>query len=202
VTNASLIIVLLMQTTLVIAQAAPDLHSLHGIRTYCLDLEHLATSHASEKLMFSEVCSGIPCRTGNANAEWKQFLDEKSWHDAGGDDGLDNAAYVWLLGNRVVKVNFTFQSGSGDWVNYAHYCFRPDGSLAMLKSTLNTFHGEMTVERESFFSTTGTQLGSRADYLDLGSKKPKKPSPEFIDNPPPVFRTVHELPFFAVLPNS
>jgi hypothetical protein len=199
VKKTSLIVAMLLLTTGAIAQAKPDLQTIRGIRAYCLDLEQFATKQQSAKLIFGEVCSGISCGDGNAPSHWRQFLDETSWRDAGGEDGLDNAAFVWIRADRSIQVNFTFQSGSGDWVNYANYCFRPDGSLAMVKSTLNTFYGEMTVERENLYSPEGTRLDKRIRFLDLRSKKLKKPSANFVDNKPPVFKNISNLPFYSLL---
>jgi hypothetical protein len=60
----------------------------------------------------------------------------------------------------------------------------------------------MTVIRERFFDPKGELLSSSQQFLDLETKKKKRPGEngeEFIDEPIPVYRTVRALPFYTLL---
>ncbi len=60
----------------------------------------------------------------------------------------------------------------------------------------------MTVIRERFYDPKGRLLSSSQQFLDLETKKKKKPGAdgvEFIDEPIPVYRTVKALPFYTLL---
>jgi hypothetical protein len=99
----------------------------------------------------------------------------------------------------VVLASYTFQSASGDWAHYVDYYFREDGSLARIHARLNTSYGNMTVLRERFYDPKGKLLSSSQQFLDMETKKKKKPGEEFTDEPIPLYRTVKALPFYTLL---
>jgi hypothetical protein len=95
---------------------------------------------------------------------------------------------------------FTIQSESGDWILYATYYFRPtNGSLAKRHEQLNTFFGNASVIRDSYFGCRGEVYGGTARHLDLETQAPKAPEPQFIDERAPLFKRVQSLPFFSAL---
>jgi len=60
----------------------------------------------------------------------------------------------------------------------------------------------MTVIRERFYDGQGKLLRSSQQFLDMETKKKKKPGEdgeEFIDEPIPIYRTVKALPFYTLL---
>jgi hypothetical protein len=104
-------------------------------------------------------------------------------------------------GVPIVAV-FTMETESGDWILDASYYFRPDGSLAKMHEHLNTFYGHATVIRDSFFGCHGEVYGSTTSHVDLKTKQPKKPDPEFVDERAPLFKRIQDLPFFTALVNN
>jgi len=190
---------------MVVANAAGEKRAVtstaEGIHSYCRNVAAFATQQEGAKLIFAEVCPTRSCG-GAAQTTWRKLADASALEEVRTSGGGDSAAFVWFEDDKLVEANFTFQSGSGDWVNYANYCFRPDGSLALLKSTLNTFYGEMSVERETLFSADGTTLDSSTRYLELRTRKPKRSAAGFIDEKAPVYRSVFDLPFLVISPGG
>ena len=147
---------------------------------YCQDVERLTQQSPSSM------------RFGADAQAWREYYDNA--------ETFNDAAYVWLREGKIVAVNLTQQNESGDWVHYVNHCFRPDGSLARLKAVFNTFHGNMSVERERVYDSRGRLLRSRTKYLDLKERKPRRPGPDYKEHEFTVFRSVKELPFLALLP--
>ena len=180
------------------AQKRPAIATADGIRAYCRDVGAFTTRQETAKLIFAEICPRYSCG-GAAQTTWRQLPNAGALEEVRTSGSGDSAAFVWLEHEDLVEANFTFQSESGDWVHYANYCFRPDGSLALLKSTLNTFYGEMSVQRETLFSANGTVLDSSTRYSDLRTREPKKPPAGFRDEIAPIYRSVLELPFLVIV---
>src|SRR5205823_3858420 len=68
-------------------------------------------------------------------------------------------ASVYLNENNLpVAAFFTIQTESGDWILYAAYYFRPDGSLAKKHERLNTFYGHAIVIRDVLHGCHGEVL--------------------------------------------
>jgi hypothetical protein len=129
-------------------------------------------------------------------SQWREFKSEVEREEA--DTGNDKAN-VWAKDGAVVSAYFTFQSLSGDWAHYVNYYFREDGALAKIQARLNTFYGDMIVIRERFYDPKGRLLSSSQQFLDLKTKKKKRPGETFEDEPIPVYRTVKALPFYTAL---
>ncbi len=145
--------------------------------------------------IFADVASGA----SDEPSRWQEFKTEAAREKADTGDNLNENAYVWLKAGKVVGVNFTFQSPSRDWAHFAMYYFREDGTLAKIQSQLNSFYGDMTVRRESFFKSDGQLLHTTVKYFDLNSQKPKKPEKDFPEFPVPVYKKVQDLPFYKLL---
>ena len=95
---------------------------------------------------------------------------------------------------------FSFAPAAKDWVQFANYYFRADGTLAKKNELLNTTHGRVSVSRETLFGCQGEELKATEQFVDLGTKhKKKRPGDDFVDQPSPVFTKVEELPFYAAL---
>ncbi len=115
-------------------------------------------------------------------------------------DGGGAAAAVYMDDAGIpVAAFFTIQTESGDWILYADYYFRPDGSLAKRHERLNTFHGNAAVIRDAFFGCRGEVHRRTSRHLDLQTKKEKRPAPEFVDEHAPLFQRIQDLPFSSAL---
>ena len=68
-----------------------------------------------------------------------------------------------------------------------------------MSSELRTCYGSMIVRREWKFDSNGHLLKSTEEFLDLETKKPKKPSDDFIDEEIPPYHKTAELPFLPLL---
>jgi hypothetical protein len=145
--------------------------------------------------IFGNVASG---RRVEAN-RWCEFKSEDEREKADTGDNLNEQAYVWLKAEKVVGVNLTLQSPSGDWVHFVMYYFRGDGTLTKIQAQLNSFYGDLSVRREKFYSQSGKLLHTSTKYLDLNSQKESKPGEDFVDEPIPVYRKVRDLPFYKLL---
>jgi hypothetical protein len=130
---------------------------------------------------------------------WREFKNERERDKLNDENNLGETALVWLKSRKVIGANFTFQSGSGDWVQYVMYYFRDDGSLAKIRAQLNTFHGNISVARDKYYSRSGRLLNSRTRYLALESQKPTKHRPDFMDEEIPLYQNVRRLPFYRLL---
>lgn len=125
---------------------------------------------------------------------WRKFRSEKSLEKFRESNEVYEIAYVWRKNGKVVVVNFTFSSGSGDWAHYVFHRFRGDGSLAKVKAELRTFYGRMSVERTYYYRRNGKLITKRAKYLDLSTGKPKKAGDDFYDNKVRIYKTTKRLP--------
>lgn len=126
---------------------------------------------------------------------WRKFRSEKSLEVFRESNEVYEIAFVWRQARKIVAVNFTFTSGSGDWAHYVFHRFRLDGTLARIEADLRTFYGHMSVERVFYYDTRGNRLQKRTRYRDLSTDKPKKPDDNFIDNQVTIYKTTKRLPF-------
>jgi hypothetical protein len=105
---------------------------------------------------------------------WQEFKNEKMRDNADTGDNLNENAYVWMKDGKIVSTTFTFQSPSRDWAHFVTYYFRADGTLAKAESTLNTFYGNVTADRNYYFDLKGKIVKQNVKYLDLKTQKPIK----------------------------
>ncbi len=166
-----------------------------AVNTYAKDIDQFIKRNPKDHRIFGDTASG----TQDEPSHWQEFKTEAEREKADTGENLNENAYVWLKGGKVVGVNFTFQSPSRDWAQFAMYYFREDGTLAKIQSRLNTFYGELTVRQEKFYSSEGKLLRTTKKYLDLNSQKPKKPGKDIQEFPIPVYRRVEDLPFYKLL---
>lgn len=121
-------------------------------------------------------------------------------------DEVFNVATVSFVSGGPARVEAYFSGPSGDWTHFVNYCFRPDGTLAEIEATLNTFLGHLTVKRQNLYDSRGKLLRANKQIFKLGTRVPTtlpdKTTGEFIDRPPPVYRKVAELPFRRLLLKS
>ena len=140
-------------------------------------------------------------------ADWKLFESEKALDAFREKTETYTVAFNWLRNGKVIASNFTLFSPSGDWTKYVFHYFRPDGSLAMVKSELRTFFGEYIVREERYFDKRGRILKRSIRYLDLTTGKPKKPTKEMRDDNPSLYKVDYylsagKLPFAKLIPRT
>ena len=162
--------------------------SVTSINSYTAEVNRFVKVNKKHRI-FADVAS-----EDNDKESWKEFKSKKAFNDT---DSYQSAL-VWSRNGKVVVANFSFSSPSGDWAHYISYYFRDDGSLAKIEATLNTFYGDISVVRHSYYDSNGKPLKSTKKFLDLKTRQPKKPV-EFMENPVPVYLNVSGLPFSKLL---
>jgi hypothetical protein len=126
----------------------------------------------------------------NAAAKWKEVKETPDSAEAMANVYVDKAGLP-------IAAFFSFAPGSKDWVLLANYYFRADGGLAKKDELLNTSRGRLIVSRNSLFDCEGEVLRTTSQYLDLDTKRKKKPGADFQDESSPVYKRVQDLPFLA-----
>lgn len=122
------------------------------------------------------------------------------WHEATSPSEVEGTvASVYFENDVPVAAFFTIQTESGDWVLYASYYFRPNGTLAKRHEQLNTFNGNARVLRDTYLGCRGEVYRGATQHQNLESRKAKRPEPGFIDERAPLFRHVQKLPFSSAL---
>jgi hypothetical protein len=116
-----------------------------------------------------------------------------------GRESTGTMADVYVSGGVPAAAFFTIQTLSGDWVLYADYYFRPDGSLAKMHERLNVFHTSASVVRDTWFGCHGEAYGGTVHHFDLKTKKPRQSDSESSDERAPIFTRIQNLPFFSAL---
>lgn len=159
---------------------------------YSRKIDLFIKRHQKSEMIFGNVSS-------TEKSKWRKFKTDSAREKADTGENLNENALVWRDKGKVIAANFTFQSGSRDWAHYVMYYFRPDGTLAKVDATLNTFYGNMTVERAFYFDKNGKLIHKVARYLDLTSQKPRKPNDGFLDNEVIFYKKVSKLPFAFLL---
>lgn len=166
-----------------------------SIEAYSKTVDQFIKRNKKAARIFANVASD----NEQAKDLWREFKTEKARDKADTGDNLNENAYVWLKGGKLVGANFTFQSPSRDWAHFVMYYYREDGTLAKTESTLNTFYGNVTIKRNTYYAPNGKPLHTTTRYLDLNTQKPIKPKGDFFDEPTPVYSKVSALPFHHLL---
>jgi hypothetical protein len=135
-------------------------------------------------------------------AAWKEFATEEDRRKADLGQNLNANAYLWQRDGKVLRTTFTLQSPSRDWALVSLLTYRPDGTLAVLASTMNSFYGDITVKREYVFDGRGILRKKSVKAFEIGTDKPKDLKAlgrDFFDMQPPIYRRVRDLPFVHLL---
>lgn len=139
---------------------------------------------------------------------WVEFKREPDLNAAVRAEHVFEIAQVWRREDGATAVSMRLTSRSGDWFHFVEYCFRADGTLARLNSTLNTFNavdedpekdvGGASRRRDRYFDASGKQIKVRKRVLDLQTKRPA-PTLQVMDDEEPICETAAALPFSALL---
>ena len=182
------------QNTEASASAQSKSKTVASIDAYSKSVDQFIKRNQRAARIFANVA-----KDGEAKDLWREFKTEQARDKADTGDNLNENAYVWFRNGKLVGANFTFQSPSRDWAHFVMYYYREDGTLAKIESTLNTFYGNVTIKRATYYSTDGTALHTTRRYLDLNTQKPIKPKGDFFDEPTPIYPKITDLPFHHLL---
>ena len=132
--------------------------------------------------------------------KWQAFKSSKDLEKFREGTETYSIANNWRSNGKIVATVFTFFSPSGDWAQYATHYFRPDGSAAKVASEMRTFNGDYIILHEMYFTPRGKLLKRTVRYLDLTTKKPKKPAPDMLDDngEKEYYKKVSALPFYSL----
>ena len=144
-----------------------------AIDKYCSSIDTIVKKSKGPELVFAD--------TKDYNAErsmWRKFASEKALEKFRERNESYSIAYVWRKAGKVALINFTDFSPSGDWAEYTYTYYRADGTLARAETELRTFQGDFIVIHRRYYDRRGRFLKKTSKYLDLQTKKPKKPTDE------------------------
>jgi hypothetical protein len=193
--------------------ARQERYALITLTKYCARVE--TVSDAQQPRLFAQVSSGLGPSSG-----WAEFESKAAWKNAGKPRPI---ALVWYDYTKVVRVAITTDDGQ----SHGDYCYRPDGSLAQLRSvpTVQTncdpslFHCDITVRgglrvyppngmlasplaqdtgKQSFPVVSGQDL-DLYEFLLPRPLKPEKASVSFAPMNWPEYLNVWDLPFNRLL---
>jgi hypothetical protein len=151
--------------------------------------------------VFADVSDKVMPAKGQGT--WREFPDPDALKGVTEEGAPNTQALVWRFPDGVLYVVMFFQSGSGDWAQYADHCFRPDGTLARVTDTFNTFEAGdddsqgISRIRIKYFSPDGTMLQKKSRLLDLQTRKPVKR--RYMDQDDVAYARVSDVPFFELL---
>jgi hypothetical protein len=160
-----------------------------SINTYAIEVDRFGKRHAAR--LFANVIS-----EADENDHWREFKNEAELEHS--ELTTYEQVSVWRRQGNLVAANFTLSSPSGDWVHYANYYFRKDGSLAKVHSELNTFHGNVSAIRDEYFDGSGKSVHRTLRVLDLKTRRPKRLQ-SYYSEELTIYRRVQDLPFFKLL---
>jgi hypothetical protein len=190
-------------------------YALVTLTKYCDAVEDFSNSR--QPRLFAQVPSGAAL-----SSQWVEFSSRDAWTRAGKPKPL---ALVWYKDDVVTRVAISEKDGGDHGRSYTDYCYRPDGSLARLRSVpemqtdcdpsflhcSSTFRGErlyapMIMEHVNpSAKPTGRRplvVQSDAAEVDDPILRPLKPeSSSFLSAPvdSPEYLSVGDLPFVRLL---
>ncbi len=132
-----------------------------------------------------------------SKALWARFDSREAFENDGHDSYT--VAYIWLKDDKIVQVNFTYSSPSGDWVHYVFHTYYPNGVLAKGYRDLRTFMDDIIVTRVQFLNNNGRTVKFTRSFNDLLTKEPATEPVDFMDIEADVYLNVKDLPFQKLL---
>lgn len=176
-------------------ETSPDGTTLADVQAYVKEAREFVEKQGEPHLIFADVSD----YNEGAKPVWRKYASMVDFQNAGEEAESYTVAYVWLKEGKVIGVNFTYSSPSGDWAHYAEHVFRPDGSVAEIRKELRTFMGDVIVIRTTVFDPSGKELKVSKEFLDLNTQKPVAPTENFQDVDVPVYKKASDLPFVSEL---
>ena len=191
------LLVLLTATLSVFSQPAKT-NTVARIVAYAKSIDKIADRRKEPDLVIADVSD-----YDTEKPEWRKFKSTKELEAFREKTETYTVAYNWRTNSKIVSSVFTVFSPSGDWAQYVTHYFRPDGSAAKVNTEMRTFNGDYIIVREYYFDSRGKLLKKTAKYLDLTTKKPKKPTAEMLDENSDFFKAdyykkVSVLPYYSL----
>jgi hypothetical protein len=205
-----LMILLIYGSTFCVAQSDshPDAakvlqgYSLLSLTKYCDRVESF--SNTQEPRIFARRSAAL-----GQSAEWTEFFSLDEWRHFGKPEPV---ALAWYKEDKVVRVTITPPDGRGHGNSYTDYCYRPNGSLARLRSVPEThavcdqssLHCSYTFGTERLYGPgldgERPSVAAVDHYMfDLRPLKPEKTSFRFAPREWPEYLIVSDLPFNRLL---
>lgn len=154
------------------AASEADLAELKSIRAYCKVVDSIRPHDKEPDMIFADL-SGM----GEKKGKWRSFAsvsasDEAVKRFCEKTGGPWSAAFNYKNGDRLVAVNLTVSSCTGDWAKDVYHYFREDGSLAFVLSHFGTFYDEYKFEQRQYFDRNGRLISKSEKYFDLTTDEP------------------------------
>ncbi len=127
---------------------------------------------------------------------WKNEL-EPQWimtDPLDGGEKFDAQFIGYGDGREIVSAHLLESSPSGDWMKTTEYYFYEDGNTAFVFSSLQTFAGNVRVERRIYLDPAGKIIRELKSVFDLstGAEKPDDPD-TYRDHPTWAIPSLNEL---------
>lgn len=127
---------------------------------------------------------------------WKNEL-EPQWimtDPLDGGEKFDAQFIGYGDGREIVSAHLLESSPSGDWMKTTEYYFYEDGNTAFVFSSLQTFAGNVRVERRIYLDPAGKIIRELKSVFDLstGAEKPDDPD-TYQDHPTWAIPSLNEL---------
>jgi hypothetical protein len=166
------VIILLMLPAIGMTQTA----AIKRIDAYARSVDAFVRKHPAANIVIADVSE-----YDTEKPQWRRFASEADLSKFRENSETYTVAYNYRKGRKIVASDFTKFSPSGDWAKYLFHYFRGDGSVAKVSSELRTFYGDFIVIQDLYFDRKGKQLKKTVRYLDLTTRKPKKPTKDDLD---------------------
>ena len=168
------------------------------IDTYVRSIDGLMKRQKEPSLIIADVSD-----YDTDEPKWQVFKSSKELEAFREKTETYTIANNWRSKGKLVSSLFTMFSPSGDWATYVTHYFRADGSAAKVNTEMRTFNGDYIIIRNFYFDSRGKLLRKSAKYLDLTTKKPKKPTAEMQDEnsefyKADFYKSVSALPFYPL----
>jgi hypothetical protein len=190
-------------------------YALVTLTKYCAAVEDF--SNSQQPRLFAQFPSGFAL-----SSHWVEFSSRDAWRRAGKPTPL---ALVWYKDDAVARVAIAEKDGGGHGRSYTDYCYRPDGSLARLRSVPemqtdcdpSLFHCSSTFRAERLYppmilehvNPSAKPTGRRPLVVQLDAAemddpilRPLKPERSSLLSAPvdsPEYLSVWDLPFIRLL---
>lgn len=166
------------------------------IEAYVKTIEDLVEKEGKPHIIIADVAD----YNDSEKAVWKKYASEEEFEKSRETEEAYTIAYIWKKDGKIVQVNFTYSSPSGDWVEYYFQTYREDGTLAKVDRELRTFMGNIIVNRIQIYDEKGKLLNESKNYRDLETQKTVEPTENFQDvEVGKSYMKINELPFAKML---
>jgi hypothetical protein len=136
--------------------------------------------------------------------DWRELGNEAERKALADGATPPNTEAVVRATRAATLVSMYFQDPSSAWAHVVDYCFRPDGSLARLQGTYNSYavtvagHAGVRRRRTTYFDDAGAAVKTEARAFDVDNDRPLGELP-FTDEADPLYPALRALPFWESL---